>query len=132
MATVARPRIALIDDDATLLGLLRDLLEGFEGYAVLVCDQGDGAYEFVKTHRPDLVLLDVWMHGNEVGWTILERLTCDPETRPIPVIVCSAALDDFPDREPLLRRPGVDVLPKPFDLDALLAKVKLGLGIGRG
>jgi DNA-binding response OmpR family regulator len=42
------------------------------------------------------------------------------------MIVCSAAIDDR-----LLNEYGVDVLPKPFDLDALLEKVEAGLTKGR-
>ena len=128
MAKAARPRIALIDDDPVFVGLMRDLLDGFEGYDVLVCTEGDRAVAFVTRERPDLVLLDVHIDGGRAGRAILERLTRDPETRPIPVIVCSAALRGAD--EPLLREYGVDVLPKPFDLDVLLDKVKLALGRG--
>jgi CheY-like chemotaxis protein len=123
-----RTRIALINDDTTFLELMRDLLQELEGYEVVVCKEGDRAYEFVKQHRPDLVLLDIRMGGEEIGWTVLELLTLDPQTRPIPLIVCSAAISELQAHEPLLRRYGVDVLPKPFDLDALLEKVEQALG----
>jgi CheY-like chemotaxis protein len=73
------------------------------------------------------VLLDIRMGGEETGWTIMECLTLDPETRPIPLIVCSAAIRDLQAHQPMLERYGVDVLPKPFDLDALLEKVETGL-----
>ena len=128
----ARPRIALVDDDPALLGLLRELLGDLEGYDVLTCDEGGRAFDFVRAHRPDLVLLDVRMQGEEAGWAILERLADAPETRAIPVIVCSAAVGGARDREPALRRPGVDVLAKPFDLDALLEKVRASLAPARG
>jgi DNA-binding response OmpR family regulator len=42
------------------------------------------------------------------------------------MIVCSAAIHDR-----LLTEYGIDVLPKPFDLDALLQKVEAGLTKGR-
>jgi DNA-binding response OmpR family regulator len=47
------------------------------------------------------------------------------------MIVCSAAIGDLQEHEGLLNEYGVDVLPKPFDLDALLEKVKAGLTKGR-
>ena len=122
-----RVRIALINDDTTFLELMQELLEANEGYEVLVCKQWDGAYRFVKEAQPDPVLLDIVMQGEEQGWKILELLTLDPSTRPIPVIVCSAAIRSLQDHEPLLRRYGVAVLPKPFDLDALLEKVRTTL-----
>jgi CheY-like chemotaxis protein len=130
MAEAARPRIAVINDDVPFLGLMHDLLQAIEGYEVLICKEGDGAHAFVKQHRPDLVILDIRLGGEEVGWTILELLTLDPATRPIPVIVCSAAVQQLQAHEPLLRRYGVAVLPKPFDLDALLEQVRAGLGEG--
>jgi DNA-binding response OmpR family regulator len=54
-----------------------------------------------------------------------------PQTRHVPMIVCSAATDDLQQHEALLNEYGVDVLPKPFDLDTLLEKVEAGLTKGR-
>ena len=105
---------------------MRDLLEAEEGYEVLIRRESSNAYAFVKEQRPDMVLLDMRMDGEERGWSILELLTLDPETTSIPV-VCSAALTHLRDHEPLLRKYGVGVLPKPFDLDALVAKVRATL-----
>jgi CheY-like chemotaxis protein len=127
MAAMARARIMLINDDRPFLALMHQLLEAIEGYEVLICMEGDQAYEFVKQHRPDLVILDIRMGGEEIGWTILQLLTLDPATRPIPLLVCSAAIHDLQAHEPLLQGYGVDILPKPFDLEVLLAKVQAGL-----
>ena len=127
MSEARRARIVLINDDTAFLDLMHDLLQSVEGYEVLICKEGDQAHAFVKEARPDLVLLDIRIRGEEIGWTVLELLTLDPATRPIPVIVCSAAIRELQDHEPLLRRYGVAVLPKPFDLDALLDKVRTGL-----
>jgi CheY-like chemotaxis protein len=123
-ATDRRPRITLINDDTTFLQLMQDLLEVTEGYEVSIHKQWDNAYTRVKELQPDLVLLDIVLGGEEQGWKILELLTLDPATRPIPVIVCSAAIRSLRDHEPLLKQYGVGVLPKPFDLDALLRKIQ--------
>ena len=128
MRDTTRPRIALINDDTSFLELMHDLLEHSEGCEVLICKESDNAYAFVKEQRPDLVILDIRMGSEETGWKILELLTLDPETHPIPVIVCSAAIGELREHEPLLHKYGVGVLPKPFDLDALLEKVELALG----
>jgi CheY-like chemotaxis protein len=127
MGGTARARIALVNDDTTFLELMRDLLEAEEGHEVLICKESGNAHRFVKEQRPDMVLLDIRMGGEERGWTILELLTLDPETSSIPVVVCSAALSNLRDHEPLLQKYGVGVLPKPFDLDALVAKVRAAL-----
>ena len=126
-----RQRIALINDDTTFLELMHDLLQESEGYQVMICKEGDRAYAFVKQQQPDLVILDIRMGGEEIGWTLLEVLTLDPQTRPIPLIVCSAAIGQLQEHEPLLQRLGVDVLPKPFDLEMLLEKVRVALATER-
>jgi CheY-like chemotaxis protein len=130
MADRQGARIALINDDTAFLELMHDLLKSIEGYDVLICKESNDAYGFVKKEHPDLVLLDIRMGGEERGWTILELLTLDPTTRPIPVIVCSAAVRQLQEHQPLLDKFGIDVLPKPFDLDVLLEKVSGGLTRG--
>src|SRR5438067_953367 len=87
-----RARIALINDDTTFLALMQELLQGIEGYEVLTCTQWEDAYGFVMQARPDLVILDIVFGREERGWTILELLTLDPRTRPIPLLACSAAV----------------------------------------
>src|SRR4051794_32407107 len=87
-----RPRIVLINDDTVFLELMQDLLRESEGYEVSVCKEWNDAYHYVKRAMPDLVILDIVLRGEEQGWKILELLTLDPTTRPIPLIVCSAAI----------------------------------------
>ena len=118
-----RARIAVINDDTTFLRLMEELLRVEQGYTVGVCRQWQDAYGFVKEFRPDLVILDVVMNDEEAGWRILNLLTLDPQTRPIPVLVCSAAVRSLHDHQALLDRFGIRALPKPFDLDALLEVV---------
>jgi DNA-binding response OmpR family regulator len=125
--TPRRVQIAVINDDTTYLQLMHDLLQEEEGYTVTICKEADDAYEFVKQSRPDLVILDIRVGHEENGWMILNLLTLDPVTRPIPVIVCSAAIHSLQEHEALLQRYDCEVLPKPFDLDVLLAKVKAAL-----
>jgi len=132
MGTVAerKARIAVINDDTAFLSLMEELLEQDEGYDVVVCREAGNAYQFVKDQHPDLVILDIRVGHEENGWQILELLTLDPSTRPIPVIVCSAALHSLAEHQPLLEQYGCDMLAKPFDLDALVAKVQAALGRG--
>src|SRR3954467_6055118 len=68
-------RIAVINDDRPFLDLMEQLLQETEGYAVTTRKEWDGAYEFVKEHRPDLVILDIRIGGEERGWQILQMLT---------------------------------------------------------
>ena len=54
------PKIAVIEDDTDLLALLRHRLEQ-AGYAVAARETGDGAVEFLRQNKPDMVLLDVML-----------------------------------------------------------------------
>ena len=118
-----RGRLAVINDDTVFLQLMHELLQDEEGYEVFICREWDNAYGFVKDHQPDLVILDIRIGGEEHGWTILNLLTLDPHTRPIPVIVCSAAIQSLHEHQSWLDRFGICALPKPFDLDTLLETV---------
>src|SRR5205814_5174977 len=112
-----KARIAVIDDDAVFVELMHDLLGTGEGYHVVSNANWVQGYEFVKQHRPDLVILDLMMGREQTGWAVLELLREDPSTAHIPVILCSAA-------EPSLRQhlnrvegiPPVEAVSKPCDV----------------
>jgi CheY-like chemotaxis protein len=125
-----RPRLLVINDDTPFLELMEALLEGEEGYDVQVRKEWENAYEFVKAQQPDLVILDIVMGREERGWAILNMLTLDPKTRPIPVLVCSAAIHSLQEHAPMLQKHGIRALPKPFDLDDLLEAVQETLDHG--
>jgi CheY-like chemotaxis protein len=127
----SRPRIVVINDDTDFLTLMSELLTEIGEYDVETCREGNNAYQFVRDRLPDLVILDIRIEGQDLGWAILECVTLDPKTRPIPMIVCSAAIRELQAHEELLERYGIDVLTKPFDLDILLEKVATALARNR-
>jgi len=49
---------------------------------------GEGVVETAKRLKPYAITLDVIMPGKD-GWQIIQELKSDPETRDIPIIVCS-------------------------------------------
>jgi CheY-like chemotaxis protein len=118
-----RQRIAVINDDTVFLELMRDLLESEGGYEVAICREWNDAHAFVKERQPALIILDIRIGGEERGWTILNLLTLDPATRPIPTIVCSAAIQSLHEHQSLLDKYGICALPKPFDIETLLELV---------
>jgi CheY-like chemotaxis protein len=130
--SVPRARVAVINDDTAFLELMRDLLEEEGGYDVLICREWDNAYEYVRAQLPELVILDIRIGGEELGWTILNLLTLDPLTRPIPIVVCSAAVQSLHAHQELLSRYGIRALPKPFDLDVLLNTIEETIAPHRG
>jgi DNA-binding NarL/FixJ family response regulator len=124
----ARARIAVIDDDLVLAELAQTLLAE-EGFEVIVCSNWLQAHAFVLVERPDLVLLDLRLGEADYGWRVLDHLTLDPSTRRTPVILWSGAHEALLARAPAMRpEHGIYVMTKPFEFEALLAKVQEALG----
>jgi CheY-like chemotaxis protein len=118
--------IAVLDHSNVLLELMKDLLEE-EGYKVVILHASEGAYKTLEALQPALIIIDVVLEWPDAGWRLLQVLTLNPETKDIPVIICSAATDFLRAHEGRLRELGFPVLEKPFDLDDLLAKVATAL-----
>ena len=78
--------ILIIDDDEAIGNLEQEVLEG-AGYAVRRAYSGTEALLLLKSHRPDLVLLDLMLPGLS-GEAVL------PQIKDIPVIVVSAKASD--------------------------------------
>ncbi len=119
-------RIVAVDDDIDFLELEKTWLEE-AGYEVKTCSDANQAIPLLKEWKPDLLLLDIWM-PNRSGWEVLELLQIDPEVRRIPVIFVTAATMEVKSVEKGImdryrQRLRADTLFKPFDMDALLAKV---------
>ncbi len=128
---MARPTIAVVNDDPAFLELMQDLLTD-ERYSTILLHEGNGAYEAIRQQRPDLVILDLRLEHPEAGWKTLELVRLDPETTDIPVIICSADTRALRDKEGWLRDRDVKILEKPFNLDDLLEMVKDAVGSPAG
>lgn len=110
-------KVLVADDDPAIVDAVRMTLED-EGYRVETTVDGT-TEQRVRSDRPDLILLDIWMSGVD-GRDICRRLKADPATGGIPVIMISANRDT----ETLARQCGADdFIAKPFDIDTLLDKI---------
>ncbi len=81
-------RILVVDDDESILGLERTILEQ-KGFLVTTAGGGRRALEIVAEQPFDLVLLDVMMPDTD-GFEVCRRLKQDPRTRLIPVVFLTA------------------------------------------
>lgn len=113
-------RILVVDDSATQRLYLADLLAR-KGFTVLQAENGDQALEKVRLEHPDLVLMDVVMPGFN-GFQATRAIARDPETRHIPVILCTTK-DQETDRIWGMRQGAQDYLVKPINVDELLTKI---------
>jgi len=79
--------ILSIDDERPILNLYDRYLSGY-GYRVVPLTDPKQAVARAKEIKPFAITLDIMMPERD-GWQVLEALKADPETRGIPVIVCS-------------------------------------------
>ena len=112
-----RKQILLVDDDASLSALIRQMLEGC-GYAVTYAETAEAAYDLLGKQRFHLLLLDINL-PDATGFEICKTLR---EASDVPVIFASARTAED-DRICGLEIGGDDYLPKPYSLKELLARV---------
>ena len=115
-------QILVVEDDEAIRGLVSEVLRD-DGYEVSEASNGAEALDYVKHHRPDLIVLDLMMPVMD-GWAFVERCRVNPYCSDVPIVVTSAS-HDLPKTAERLRSYGVRTcLAKPFDVDGLLALVE--------
>lgn len=108
----------IADDDPGIVDAVEMLLE-FEGYSVTSTVDGATVLD-MKDELPDLLLLDIWMSGED-GREICRQLKTMATLKDIPVIMISASRDI---RESALAAGADDFLAKPFEMDDLLRRIE--------
>jgi two-component system KDP operon response regulator KdpE len=111
-------RILIVDDDLTLLDLLKQSL-GKVGYRVLTATNGIDAIQRVYKDKVDLVVLDVMMPRMD-GWETCNRIR---EVSDVPIIMLTAK-DKEADTLKGFQCGVDDYVTKPFSFAELTARVK--------
>lgn len=119
-----KKKIALIEDEADIFGLLKYNLEK-EGYLLVGSQTGKGAIELCRRERPDLVILDIMLPDSD-GLDICKGIRNHPDLAHIPIIFLTARAAES-DRILGLELGANDYVVKPFFVRELLARVKLQL-----
>lgn len=118
--------ILVIEDDDSVVGLLRTILEA-EDHRVEVAEDGLAGLLKLRTGRtPDLAVVDLMMPDVD-GIRVLEQLLDEGGGElPVPVVVVTG----YPEGAVRCRRllDPSDVLEKPFDPEDLLARIDAHLG----
>lgn len=114
-------KILLVDDSKTELHHLSSLLSQ-HGFSVSIAENGTEAMRQLDADRPDLVLMDVVMPGQN-GFLLTRQITRDPRYAGLPVIMCTSKNQES-DRVWGLRQGAVDFIVKPVDADDLVAKIR--------
>lgn len=117
MTTPPGPILAVEDVPDTLQ--LVEVALKFKGYRVVTARNGREALEAMKAERPSLILTDILMPGMD-GFSLVNRLRIQPDTRDIPVVFLSATYVAPEDKE-FANAIGVSrFLEKPINIEEML------------
>ena len=110
-------KVLVIDDERLIVKTTCILLRHM-GYGTLEAFDGVSGHALAKRERPDLILLDLIMPGED-GWLTLARLKEDPETQDIPALIFTAK--DYANAETVgSLRGAAGLITKPFDPEDLI------------
>jgi two-component system OmpR family response regulator len=115
---LADNKILVVEDDATLLGVLKYNLTK-EGYNVVTAGDGLQGIEVARSQKPDLIILDLMlpkMDGFEVCRMLRKEMI-------VPIIMLTARIEEV-DKIVGLELGADDYLTKPFSMRELLARVR--------
>lgn len=112
-------RVLVVDDDRAIRESLARALE-LDGYDVELAADGAAALAAIRERRPDVAVLDVMM-PNIDGLTVCRVLRAERDRLPVLMLT---ARTETQDRVAGLDAGADDYLPKPFELDELLARLR--------
>lgn len=113
-----KKKILFVDDEKSLCEFVELILKK-ESYEVGIAYNGVEGLEKVRAWKPDIIILDILMPEMD-GYNMLKELRRIEEAKNIPVIIVTAKEK----MEDLFKVEGiVDYIVKPFDKEALLAKI---------
>jgi len=113
--------ILVVEDDAVLSAVLTTLLEA-HGYRCVHAGTGERALIEARSHRPDLMLVDLGLPDRD-GAAVIREIR---EFSPVPVLVLSARTMEA-EKIKALDAGADDYVTKPFSAPELLARVRAAL-----
>ena len=120
MTTSPGPILAVEDVPDTLQ--LVDVALRFKGYRVVTARNGREALKAIEAERPSLIITDILMPGMD-GFSLVNRLRIQPDTRDIPVVFLSATYIAPEDKE-FANAIGVSrFLEKPINIEEMLKTI---------
>jgi DNA-binding response OmpR family regulator len=115
-----RKKVLLVEDDESVRQLVRVTLE-MNGYEVVEATDGLEGLLMLDLHKPDAIVLDLMM-PDVGGERMLAQLRAAPETKRTPVVIITGKPEVEPEVIGLVGRE--NFFPKPFDPDAVIARIE--------
>lgn len=116
-----KKRILLIEDEEDIASLIK-LQAEVSGYKLHVEVDGINGYRAVEREKPDLVILDIMLPGQN-GLDVCRKIKNNPELRNIPVIILTARSEEI-DVVLGLELGADDYVAKPFSPKVLFSRAK--------
>jgi CheY-like chemotaxis protein len=105
--------VMIVEDEPRYARMLLEAAQG-KGFKVLVAQNGADALSLARKYKPDAITLDVFL-PDLLGWTVLNQLKHDPDTRHIPVQVLTVEEE----RQYGLERGAFSFMTKPTSTEGL-------------
>jgi len=116
-----KKRIILIEDEEDIAALLK-LQAELSGYVLHVEVDGINGYRAVERERPDLILLDIMLPGQN-GFDVCRKIKSHPDLKHIPIMILTAKSEEL-DIILGLELGADDYITKPFSPKVLFSKIK--------
>jgi len=117
--------VLIVEDNELNMKLFNDLLEA-HGYKTLKTSSGVDAVELTRTHRPDLILMDIQL-PEVSGEDVTQWIKSDDDLRHIPIIAITAFAMKG-DEERIRARGCEAYLSKPISVAKFIETVKSFIG----
>lgn len=114
-------QVLVVEDEVTLAELLADYLRQ-ASYTVQVIGDGNDVIDWVKEHKPALIVLDLMLPGKD-GLTLCRELRTFTQ---VPILMATARVDEI-DRLLGLELGADDYICKPYSPREVVARVKANL-----
>lgn len=111
-------KLLLAEDESALGQIIKESIETRD-FDVILCENGEKAFEKYKSENPDLLVLDVMMPKKD-GFTLAKEIRAIDDTIPIIFLTAKSQTADVVEGFSI---GGNDYLKKPFSMEELIVRI---------
>ena len=111
-------KLILAEDEIALGQIIKESLETRD-FEVILCDNGEKAFEKYKSESPEILVLDVMMPKKD-GFTLAKEIRAIDDTIPIIFLTAKSQTADVVEGFSI---GGNDYLKKPFSMEELIVRI---------
>jgi two-component system, chemotaxis family, response regulator PixH len=119
------PNVLVVEDTKTEAAIITHALQG-AGFSITQVGSSEEAKVKLSQQKPDLIILDVVLPG-ESGFELCRELKGQPETKAIPVVICSTKNSEM-DKFWAMKQGASSYITKPIAVDELVRTAKVLAG----